>query len=365
LKIFLETKFLYWLEALSLTSRMLSARDQLLGAKESIGALDVHLGVFVADAIKFVEVFQECISKSAPHIYLSAMTFTPENSKIYQTYSPLFRRIASLTIQTVEDLRGGRSAIPAPIIYLPSGDEIGGAFEGHVGDVLSTVFIQNGYVASASYDGTIRFWNPEDGAPVLTPFVPMPFATHPESITSVAFSEKACFLVAGSRDGDTSIWDMKSHDILATLPHHNPVTCVSLSPTSRVVITGCKNGTVTFWDIESRQECRQVFRDHTEPVTSITFLEDEIALSGSLDKSIEIWDSSTGKLILGPLAGHTKPVTCVAFSDDGQRLVSGAMDHSIRVWNVGSGDGASLDGFPDGSKMESTGWIRDRSLRRT
>ncbi|KAJ6503859.1 hypothetical protein C8R45DRAFT_1185879 [Mycena sanguinolenta] len=410
LKTFFETKFLLWLEALSSISQTFQARDQLIAAKESIGTLDVHLSAFVEDAIAFVDAFQECISKSAPHIYLSAMAFTPESSKIYQTYSPRFLRYASLTFQTAEDLRRGRSAVLAPIVYVPSGDETADSLEGHVREVLSTIFIQNGHVASASYDGTIRFWNPDDGAPALTPFVPMPFANRSEPIVSLAFSEKAMLLVAGSRDGDASIWNMKSHDILASLPHRDAVTCVSLSPSGRVVITGCKNGTVTFWDIQSRQECRQAFHEHTERVTSVSFLEDDIAVSeraiyslagtaqprgfvaacyscltiwnlsndnvpsapihlaknsrmiesiaAGVGLKIEIWDSQTGELVLGPLAGHTKPVTSVAFSDDGQRLVSGSIDRSVRVWNVGRGDGAHFHGFPDGAKMDSAGWIR-------
>jgi WD40 repeat protein len=87
-------------------------------------------------------------------------------------------------------------------VYLPNGDEIGGSFEGHVDGILSTLFIQDGYVASASYDGTVRFWDPESGTPVLIPFM-----NHPSSkaITSLAFSNDRMLLVGGSRDGDASV----------------------------------------------------------------------------------------------------------------------------------------------------------------
>ncbi|KAJ6619151.1 hypothetical protein B0H10DRAFT_2189143 [Mycena sp. CBHHK59/15] len=434
LKTFLETKFLFWLEVLSLTSQMSCALTQLLYAKSRIGAHDVDLGVFVADAITFVETFQECIGKSAPHVYLSAMTFTPASSRIYQTYSPLLRPCASVNVQTAESLRMGRSAIPAPIIYSPSGTEVAGSFEGHVDDILSVLITHDGCVASASDDTTIRFWDASSGRPILRPFV-----THNKSVTSLAVSRDGMLLVSGSRDGTASVWDMKSHNMLTAFAHEGSVTCVTLSPTGTVVVTGCKDKTVKFWNISSQRESRTAFREHTARVTAVAFLEGNIALSGSLDgsvymhhisghseilirgkipinslavatttrslvagcrsciaiwdlsdrnvpgdpiylaensheiesvavngsriaaamgKNIEIWDMLSKKHILGPLAGHKDIVTSVAFSEDGVRLVSGSIDRSIRVWDVGTEVGMSLGGFPDGSKIEPTGWIR-------
>ncbi|KAJ6571363.1 hypothetical protein B0H19DRAFT_1129807 [Mycena capillaripes] len=442
LKAFFETNLLFWLEALSLTGQMSCALFQLFGAKESIGVCDEDLSIFVADAIAFVETFHECISKSAPHVYLSAMAFIPENSKVSQTYSASLQSCASVTVQTADGLRSGRSAIPAPITYIPCGDEVAASFEGHVDDIRSTIFIQDGYVASASHDGTIRFWAPSSGAPIL-----MPFTNNTEPITSLAFSKHRMLLVSGSGDGDASVWDMRSHEMLTAFQHDSAVTCVALSPTGSVAVVGCKNGTVKFWNIGSRQECRPAFREHTKRVTAVVFLEGGIAISGSLDKSIcihhmsghsevfvrtdrrihslaileapralvaacdrciniwnlsdknvpgdpiclvkhsdeiesiaahgtriaaavgkkiEIWDVVCGKFIPGPLTGHTSLVTSVAFSQDGLRLVSGSInpERSIRVWDVGGEKDTSLGGFPDGSEIEPTGWIRGPEPKR-
>ncbi|KAJ7121573.1 hypothetical protein C8R44DRAFT_981654 [Mycena epipterygia] len=208
LKTFLETKFLFWLEVLSLTSQMSCARDQLLCAKNWIGPYDFDLGCFVADAIMFVDIFQECMGKSAPHIYLSAMTFTPQSSKIHQTYSPLIHPCASVDIRTAESLRVGRSDIPAPIIYVPSGTEVAVSFEGHVDDILSVLFTRDGQIASASYDATIRFWDASSGKPVLQPF------THKKAVTCLAVSRDGSILVSGSRDGTVAVWDTESYAML-------------------------------------------------------------------------------------------------------------------------------------------------------
>src|SRR6266702_1786689 len=45
-------------------------------------------------------------------------------------------------------------------------------------------------------------------------------------------------------------------------------------------------------------------------------------VSGSDDRSIRVWNASTGETAAGPFTGHTSSITSVAFSPDGQRIVS-------------------------------------------
>ncbi|KAF5347139.1 hypothetical protein D9757_015068 [Collybiopsis confluens] len=60
-------------------------------------------------------------------------------------------------------------------------------------------------------------------------------------------------------------------------------------------------------------------------------------VSGSNDKTVRIWNVQTGQQIGDPLHGHTSEVTSVAFSPDGQQVVSGSYDHTVRIWNVQTG----------------------------
>jgi tetratricopeptide (TPR) repeat protein len=55
--------------------------------------------------------------------------------------------------------------------------------------------------------------------------------------------------------------------------------------------------------------------------------------SGSVDQTVKIWDGATGKE-LSALKGHAGGVESVAFSPDGQRLASGNEDGSIHLWET-------------------------------
>src|SRR6266702_506784 len=60
-------------------------------------------------------------------------------------------------------------------------------------------------------------------------------------------------------------------------------------------------------------------------------------VSGSDDGTIRVWNATTGATAAGPFTGHTDSVWSVAFSPDGQRIVSGSRDGTIRVWNATTG----------------------------
>ena len=48
---------------------------------------------------------------------------------------------------------------------------------------------------------------------------------------------------------------------------------------------------------------------------------------------MKVWDSHTGTLVRS-FRGHTGPVSSLAFSPDGQLLVSGSRDGTVKVWDL-------------------------------
>jgi glucose repression regulatory protein TUP1 len=53
----------------------------------------------------------------------------------------------------------------------------------------------------------------------------------------------------------------------------------------------------------------------------------------SLDKQIRIWDAQNGYFI-SRFEGHEDSVYSVAFGPDGQYLVSGSLDTTLKLWDL-------------------------------
>lgn len=94
-------------------------------------------------------------------------------------------------------------------------------------------------------------------------------------------------------------------------------------------------------------------------------------ISGGVDGSVRLWNISDGSQI-AELSGHSERVLGVAFSPDGRLLASGGADKTVRLWSVSdraeiacldahSGAVASVAFSPDSSMLASGG--ADKTVR--
>ena len=85
---------------------------------------------------------------------------------------------------------------------------------------------------------------------------------------------------------------------------------------------------------------RHNLTEHRDRVTSITISPDgQTLVSGSIDRTIKIWDLATGTLIR-TLDKHTGEVASVAVSPDGEYLAIGSHVHpqsNVKVWHLATG----------------------------
>ncbi|KAI0483422.1 hypothetical protein F4859DRAFT_528837 [Xylaria cf. heliscus] len=118
-----------------------------------------------------------------------------------------------------------------------------------------------GYVATASDDGSIRFWEIGNQAE------PDPIATLPEAhggfyVIAVAFSPNGKYVISGGSDDNLIIWEKSTegswqHKHEPLTGHTGKVACVLVTPDSKYVLSASIDRTLRGWDIESGREISQ------------------------------------------------------------------------------------------------------------
>jgi len=269
MKNFFYINLLWWIEVLSLIESVSLASTALATATWWTAVFDNELSGFAEDANKFVTNFHTPISQSAPHTYLSALPFSPSESRISKHFLPQFPNILNVAVGLENDW----SALM-------------NIWVGHRDGVCCVAFSPDGKrVVSGSYDKTIRVWDVERGQMVSSPF-----------------------------EGHTA-----------------GIQCVAFSPEGKRVVSGSHDHSIRIWDAETGKPMTRPCEGHTGGIWSVAFSPNgKYIVSGSEDGTIRIWDAETGSILLQPFKGHTDGVSSVAFSPDGKCVASGGNDNVLR-----------------------------------
>ncbi|PPQ93483.1 hypothetical protein CVT25_008477, partial [Psilocybe cyanescens] len=282
--LFNHERLLFWLESLSLLKVMNICAESMFSVIQWVTSHVECQDIAddAADIQKFVRIFGGAISFSTPHLYISALPFSPITSRISAKFKGKFHRVLQIV--------GGQNK-SWPVVQ--------GVLKGHSKSVFSIIFSPNGkHIVSGSEDKTIRLWDAETGD-----LVHPPLEGHDDVVWSVAFSHDGKHIVSGSQDKTIRLWDAETGELVQPpLEGHNDV-------------------------------------GHDDVVWSVAFSHDgKHIVSGSQDKTIRLWDAETGELVQPPLEGHNDVVWSVAFSPDSKHIVSGSEDKTIRLWNAETGE---------------------------
>ncbi|KAI3281193.1 hypothetical protein DTO002I6_9925 [Penicillium roqueforti] len=322
--VFLRQKYLHWLEALSILGSVsygitaMVKLDCLLQVKGESKALLRR----VRDASRFIQYHRAAIESSPLQVYSSPLIFSPTQSLTRICYG---------------------EERPDWVLNDPVVEEDWSAclqsLEGHMGSIHSIAWSQDGTrLASASYDHTVRIWNPVTGQCAST------LKGHIGSVNSIAWSPDGSQLASASDDKIIRNWDPATGQCVSILDGHmGSIHLIAWS----------------IWDPATSQ-CVLTLEGYSDSVRSIVWSQDRTRLaSASWDNTVKIWELVISQSAL-TLKGHSKSVNSIAWSQDGSRIASASDDKAVRIWDPATGQCISiLEGHSD--SVRSIAWSRDSS----
>ena len=178
----------------------------------------------------------------------------------------------------------------------------------------------------AGFHKTIRLWSIKQGKEFGK------LEGHKATVKALAVSPDLSTVVSGSQDGALYAWDWNLKNKVGELMGHaDEVTALAFCPTdSNLFASGGSDRTIFLWSLETKKSKLKL--DGGCGVLALAFSPDGKTLySAGDDALIRRWDPATGKQT-GTFKGHGDII--VSLIAHGDRLISGALDRTIRIWDA-------------------------------
>ncbi len=221
------------------------------------------------------------------------------------------------------------------LLNLQTGEEIR-KHKATEGDIDSIEFSPNGkLIAMASRHG-VKLWNFESDDE------PMKLDGLPRGGQVVRFSPSGTILAAAS-DGDTAarLYNVESGKLLRQLrgnskSYYREGFCFSRDG-QQIFIPANAANSVEIFDVNSGELERSLDTGGIAP-RGVAISSDSryLACIGSRT-AILVWNLQTDERISEQFVGHQEPPYDMIFTPDGQQVVTGCLDASIRIWDAATG----------------------------
>ncbi|MDQ3886182.1 MAG: NB-ARC domain-containing protein, partial [Actinomycetota bacterium] len=161
---------------------------------------------------------------------------------------------------------------------------------------------------------------------------------HTDSVIAVTWSPDGTRLATASYDGEVRLWDPSTGDPLRTFTGHTDwVDVVAWSPDGTQLAIASPRRGVRVWDLNTGHPLHTL-TGHTDEVRAAAWSPDGAHLATtSADGQVRLWNPSTGDP-LRTLTGHTAWVNAMAWSPDGTHLATASSDGQVRLWDPSTGD---------------------------
>ncbi|GLI59159.1 hypothetical protein VaNZ11_000985 [Volvox africanus] len=198
---------------------------------------------------------------------------------------------------------------------------------------------------TASRDSTVKRWNVSGPAPALE----ASFEGHADWVNDLALIGD--LLITCSNDQTVRLWRAGSENghLLHTLAAHSDyVTRLAAAPDCRLVVSAGLRGEVFSYDVEGGLHTRFQLRGCSSDAEEAGQIREEacsvyalalgpsarLLAAGTSESLVRLLDPRSGRSIC-KLKGHKDVVRTLAVNSCGTKLLSGASDGAIKLWDVG------------------------------
>ncbi len=231
-------------------------------------------------------------------------------------------------------------------------------FDGHTNEVNGVNFSPDGkLIASASYDNTVRLWDPLTGKEIRK-------LAHDGLVWDAAFSADSKKL-ASIEGYNVRTWDVATGEADLALNHPELIWGVAFSTDGRTLATA-DSKTLKLWDAVSGKELKTL-EGHAGELREVRYFANGRMFASTGSDGVRVWDTSNYKLVRS--FPEESATSAIAVSPDGKLIATSRS--GLRIWDVETGKelqsmdpGCSTAGVafgPDGRVLASA--HEDKTIR--